>query len=104
MNIQNTKCANTPDCWACAAPFRIEFVLGADTSRFAREYGLVPEQKNTFRVTAGMIRQGYQTAHLSLHLFRRNEPIPIPHAHILRVADIYGATIWENAELKEKTS
>lgn len=99
MNMQKTKCSNTPTCWSCSAPFRIEFALGADTSPFAREYGLVSERDNTFLVTAGMIRQGYKTVHLSLLLFRRNEPIPIPHSSIIRIADVHGATIWENGEL-----
>lgn len=98
----NTKSVNTPTCWSCSAPFRIEFASDADIERFSREHGIVHEAGNTFRVTAGIIRQGYKTAHLSLYLFRRHEPILIPHEQVLRVADLNSSTIWENTELKTK--
>lgn len=69
-------------------------------SKFPHGRSLIYEG-NTLRVTAGLIHQGYQTTHLSVCPSMR-ESFPIAHADIIRITDVYGATIWENTELKEK--
>lgn len=86
---------NTPACWSCPAPISIEFVSEADVSTLPHERGLVYEGY-TLRITTGTIRQRYQATHLSVCLPER-EPFPIAHRDIVRVADVYGGTIWEKS-------
>ena len=97
VNAMNTKCANTPACWSCSAPVRIEFVRGADISRFSRAPGLVYEG-NTLFVARGMIRQGYKTDHVSVFPFSPSiRPFRIEHRSIIKVTDANHDTIWENS-------
>lgn len=85
------KCMNTPECWSCSAPVCIELAQGVDRSKFPHARGLIYEG-NTLRVTTGMIRQGYETTHLSVYL-PQCKPFPIAHADIIRVMDVNGTPI-----------
>lgn len=95
----STKCANTPVCWSCSAPLCIEFAPGADMSKFSHARGLIYEG-NMLHIKSGMVRQGYATSHLSV-VPSQGKPFTIAHKDVIRVAEVNGGTIWENA-LREK--
>ncbi|MEK7208429.1 MAG: hypothetical protein AAB699_02675 [Patescibacteria group bacterium] len=89
----NTRCSNTPNCWSCSAPIRIEFARGADLAKFPHLPGLCYTD-NLLDLKSGCVRQGYETPYLTVEL-RPSVLFRIPHAEMLRVSDLNNATIWE---------